>query len=104
MFSIMLSWRHYVFVATGSSVYTRHVNWVNAGTDTERTSFFSDAVFAIAMTLLAVQIVVPTVAPGQLREALPQQIPEYFAATLSFAVVGLCWMAHHRLFPSPAAL
>jgi uncharacterized membrane protein len=85
-------------VATGSSVYARYVNWVNAGTDTERTSFFSDAVFAIAMTLLAVQIVVPTVAPGQLGEALHQQIPQYFAYTLSFAVVGLYWMAHHRLF------
>jgi hypothetical protein len=41
-------------MATGSRVYARYVNWVNAGTDTERTSFFGNAVFAIAMMLLAV--------------------------------------------------
>jgi hypothetical protein len=60
-------------MATGSSIHARYVNWVNARTDTERTLFFSNAVFAIAMMLLAVQIVVPKVAPGQ--EVLRQQIP-----------------------------
>jgi uncharacterized membrane protein len=85
-------------VVTGSSVYARYAQWVNAGTATERTSFFSDAVFAIAMTLLAVQIHVPTVEPGHLAEALREQVPEYFAYTLSFVVVGAFWMSHHRLF------
>jgi uncharacterized membrane protein len=80
------------------SVYSGYRDWVNAGTDTERTAFFSDAVFAIAMTLLAVEIQVPTVPDTDLAHALREQVPEYLAFALSFAVVGAAWMSHHRMF------
>ncbi len=85
-------------VATARSVYSGYRDWVSTGTDTERTAFFSDAVFAIAMTLLAVEIQVPRVPSEDLAHALREQVPEYLAFALSFAVVGAAWMSHHRMF------
>ncbi len=85
-------------VASSGSVYSHFRAWVSRGTDTERTSFFSDAVFAIAMTLMAVEIRVPTVPGEDLAQALREQVPEYLAFALSFAVVGAAWMSHHRMF------
>lgn len=85
-------------MAEPRSVYAQFRDWISAGSDTERTSFFSDAVVAIAMTLLAVEIQVPTVPGADLAHALQEQVPEYFAFALSFAVVGAAWMSHHRMF------
>ena len=66
---------------------------LDSGPDTERTMFFSDAVFAIAMTLLAVDIKAPDVPPDQLGQAILEQRPEFFAYALSFAVAGAYWLA-----------
>lgn len=85
-------------MASAPSVYSGYRDWVSTGTDTERSSFFSDAVFAIAMTLMAVEIGVPTVPGEDLAHALRDQVPEYLAFGLSFAVVGAGWMSRHRLF------
>jgi uncharacterized membrane protein len=66
--------------------------------EVDRVIFFSDAVFAIAMTLLAFGIRVPVVRTAQVGSAirgLAGPIAGYF---LTFAVVGLYWMAHHRMF------
>ena len=71
---------------------------VNSGPDLERTMFFSDAVFAIAMTLLAVDIKVPQVPPDQLGAAVTEQLPEFGAYALSFVVTAAYWLSHHRLF------
>ena len=71
---------------------------LDSGPDIERTMFFSDAVFAIAMTLLAVDIKAPDVPAGQLGQAILDQRPEFFAYALSFAVAGAYWLSHHRLF------
>ena len=71
---------------------------LDSGPDIERTMFFSDAVFAIAMTLLAVDIKAPDVPSGQLGQAILDQRPEFFAYALSFAVAGAYWLSHHRLF------
>lgn len=70
----------------------------NAGPDLDRTMFFSDAVFAIAMTLLAVDIRVPQVPDGQLGPAVAAQLPEFGAYVLSFVVTAAYWLSHHRLF------
>jgi uncharacterized membrane protein len=68
----------------------------------ERLVFFSDAVFAIAITLLVLDLKVP-VLPGDasaqaIGDALLAQAPSYFAFALSFAVIGLYWLAHWRKF------
>jgi len=80
------------------STYGKFRSLVSSGTDIERTSFFSDAIFAIAMTLLAVEIKVPEVPPEDLPGTLLEQGPQYFAYLLSFAVTGAYWLTHHRLF------
>lgn len=62
----------------------------------DRVLFFSDAIFAIAITLLVIEIRVPGVeqAGHQLRSALPN----IYSFAISFAVIGLFWMGHHSLF------
>jgi uncharacterized membrane protein len=62
--------------------------------------FFSDAVFAIAITLLALEIRVPEVPddPTALREALLTLWPRFFSFLISFWIVGTYWVAHHRVF------
>lgn len=64
----------------------------------DRTSAFSDAVFAIAMTILVLELHVPQVEPAALPSALLGLIPGYLAFALSFFVVGMIWLSHHRKF------
>ncbi len=64
----------------------------------DRLVFFSDAVFAIAMTLLVVELRVPDVASADLAPALVELAPQYLSFALSFAVIGAVWMSHHRKF------
>jgi TMEM175 potassium channel family protein len=63
---------------------------------------FSDAVFAIAITLLALDIRLPQRDAGVLAPPLGPQLqalqPNLFAFVLSFAVIGGYWIAHHRVF------
>ena len=66
--------------------------------DVERIAFFSDAVFAIAMTLLVVQLSVPTGPAGELGHTLRARGSKFFAFGLSFLVIGQYWLAHHRVF------
>jgi uncharacterized membrane protein len=67
----------------------------------ERLIFFSDAVFAIAMTLLVVDVRLPHVAPiteATLAQALLALFPQYIGFLVSFLVVGQFWIGHHRVF------
>ena len=65
----------------------------------DRIEFFSDAVFAIAMTLLVVTLVIPATVPAAgLGRALHELSGQLFAFALSFVVIGQFWIAHHRLF------
>ncbi|MEJ2710994.1 MAG: TMEM175 family protein [Anaerolineales bacterium] len=66
----------------------------------ERIVFFSDAVIAIAITLLAIEIRLPdeAIAPSELTAALLSLIPRYLSFFISFFVIGLFWMSHHRMF------
>lgn len=66
--------------------------------DMDRLVFFSDAVFAIAMTLLIVELRIPDVPGAELGPALTALIPGYLTFVLSFVVVGIAWMSHHRKF------
>lgn len=65
----------------------------------DRIVFFSDAVFAIAITLLAIDLRVPTgLTDGQLTDALGAMVPDVFGFALSFLVIGMTWVGHHRKF------
>jgi uncharacterized membrane protein len=61
-----------------------------------RLEAFSDGVFAIAITLLVLEIDVPEAAEGGLWSALLDQWPSYAAYLVSFAVIGIIWVNHHR--------
>ena len=70
-----------------------------ADRDPARTEAFSDGVFAIAMTLLVLQLKVPRdMPPAQLGSALFAQWPAYGSLLLSFTTIGIMWLNHHRLF------
>lgn len=70
----------------------------------ERLIFFSDAVFAIAITLLALEIRLPAVegelTDGQLLDSLLGLWRGYLAYVISFLVIGTFWISHHRKFRS----
>jgi uncharacterized membrane protein len=68
--------------------------------ETARIEAFSDGVFAIAITLLVLDIKVPRDMPNAqaLGRALAQQWPSYLALVTSFATILIMWINHHRLF------
>lgn len=75
--------------------------FLGSGRNTERLQFFSDAVFAIAMTLLVIDIAIPDVHPrtgAALWQALGNEWQRFFAYVLSFAVIAINWIGHHRRF------
>jgi uncharacterized membrane protein len=70
------------------------------GVEFSRIVAFSDGVFAIAITLLVLQINLPEHLPeGQsVADALWDQQGDLLAYALSFAVIGRLWLVHHRFF------
>lgn len=62
-----------------------------------RTEAFSDGVFAIAATLLVLEIRVP-VAHGDLLSAVVHAWPAYASYTVSFLTIGIIWINHHAIF------
>lgn len=70
--------------------------------ETNRIEAFSDGVFAIAITLLALDLKVPThlapITAASLAEALAKEWPTYLIFLISFATILIMWVYHHRLF------
>lgn len=66
--------------------------------DTARVEAFSDGVFAIAITLLILEIKVPAPGTGNLSAQLLRQWPSYLSFVCSFAFIGIMWINHHRMF------
>jgi len=68
----------------------------------ERLILFSDAVFAIAITLLIIEIKVPEVhedvSDAVLAQKLGHLIPKFVGYLVSFLLIGLYWTIHHRMF------
>jgi uncharacterized membrane protein len=71
------------------------------GLSFERVVFFSDAVFAIVITLLVLELKVPHLAEhteSALRHALVELLPRVAGFVISFLIIGLMWVEHHRIF------
>jgi uncharacterized membrane protein len=67
--------------------------------DTARLEAFSDGVFAIAITLLVLEIGVPRIdGKGSLTRDLIDLWPSYFGYVVSFATIGVMWLNHHHMF------
>ena len=72
-------------------------------TEFDRVANFSDAIYAIAMTLLVLEIGVPSLpaerdSAPEMLDALKDKIPEITSFAISFFVIGRYWLAHHWLF------
>jgi uncharacterized membrane protein len=74
----------------------------SAGSQTfkpERMLAFSDAVMAVAITLLVLDLKLPSeVSDADLGNALRAAVPNLAAYGLSFVVIGLLWIGHHQQF------
>lgn len=66
------------------------------GMDTARLQTFSDGVFAIAATLLILEIRLPE--HGSVTHGLLHLWPSYAAYAISFLIIGIMWINHHALF------
>jgi uncharacterized membrane protein len=67
--------------------------------ETARCEAFSDGVFAVAITLLALNLSVPGPGSGHsLAYLLGHAWPSYLAYIISFATIGIIWVNHHTLF------
>lgn len=69
----------------------------------ERMILFSDAVFAIAITLMIIDIKVPEMPREQATDShllfmLRQMTPKFISFLISFFLIGQYWRVHHRLF------
>jgi uncharacterized membrane protein len=88
--------------AGGAAKRTPHGQSPAEGTAFERVIFFSDAVFAIAITVLVLELHVPELprerAPAELLPQLWALWPRFLGYFVSFVVIGLYWLGHHRLF------
>jgi uncharacterized membrane protein len=62
---------------------------------TTRMEAFSDGVFAIAITLLVLEISVPEGSEDDLLRAVLHEWPSYLAYVVSFATIGGAWLAHN---------
>jgi uncharacterized membrane protein len=65
---------------------------------TGRMEAFSDGVFAIAITLLVLELSVPETAFEDLWSGIAHQWPSYLAYVTSFITIGGIWAAHHGIF------
>ncbi len=74
----------------------------------DRLVFFSDAVVAIAITLLVIELHLPDLGPhpsdADLRSALAGLAPQIGSVVLSFVVIAVWWATHHRFFASVVRL
>lgn len=70
----------------------------------DRIALFSDAVFAIAITLLIIEIKVPVIGnehetfSKEFWHSMAEMMPEFVGFFISFIVIGSFWRAHHAIF------
>lgn len=73
----------------------------------ERMILFSDAVFAIAITLMVIEIKIPDkefltehggISDTTILNSLNHLLPKFVGYIVSFTFIGLYWTIHHRMF------
>lgn len=74
----------------------------NEGFPTERVKTLVDGIFAIAMTLLVLEIRLPSISAehstAEIAHALWELIPEFRGYFISFIILGIFWVGHHNFF------
>ena len=90
----------YAMSEQAQAAQQRH--WRRGLMSTSRVEAFSDGVFAIAITLLILEIRLPGSTAGltdaRLRAELLGLWPSYLAYAISFLLIGMVWINHHRMF------
>ncbi len=85
-----------------SNLETQAPEDAEKGLEFERLVFFSDAVMAIAITLLALEIKVPEIANTLAAQELPRAVldlwPKLLAYFIGFTIIGGNWISHHAMF------
>ncbi len=75
---------------------------IEGGRGLDRVLALSDGVFAIAITLLVLNIEVPEIPEDLVAQELPGELfdlwPKFFSYVLSFVVILFYWTAHHGIF------
>jgi uncharacterized membrane protein len=66
--------------------------------DRGRLEAFSDGVFAVAITLLVIELAIPEPGHGALGQQLTSHWPSFAAYVVSFLTIGIIWVNHHALF------
>ena len=78
------------------------MNAVNTKTQIDRLLFFSDAVIAIAITLLIIEIKAPVIGELSTHEekvhVLNELLPKFISFLIGFFVIAIYWKSHHYLF------
>ena len=72
--------------------------------DRGRRESFSDGVFAVAITLLALDLTVAGPGHGPLRDLLGHHWPSFVAYLISFFTIGIIWVNHHTLIANIAVV
>jgi TMEM175 potassium channel family protein len=67
-----------------------------------RLEAFSDGVFAIAITLLVLELAIPDSKTTDLARDLGRQWPQFAAYIVSFAIIGIMWVNHHAILHNVA--
>jgi len=78
-----------------------HLHPLRTTEGTQRLETFSDGIFAIAITLLVLNLTVPKLADplnDSLLKSLIRMWPHYLSFLLSFIVLGITWANHHEMF------
>lgn len=72
--------------------------------DSGRLESFSDGVFAVAITLLALNLAVPRPGQGSLSAQLGDNWTGFAAFAVSFLTIGIIWVNHHAVFRNLARI
>jgi uncharacterized membrane protein len=88
---------------TGAAPDTGRRRWERgAGLEFDRVAMFNDAVFAIALTLLVLDLDLPALADkdsaSEFVDALAEIVPDLISFAIAFSIVGQYWIAQHRFY------